>query len=112
LLLLFSGRRFSYTPQNPADGEIWQYIEKLDHKGMELIEKMNLADFHSYLRSTDNTICGRYPISLLLAVCFEYHLLMYYICIFRQLIKLKRSFHQVDCQNFLCNLSNMLNQVK
>jgi predicted class III extradiol MEMO1 family dioxygenase len=35
---------------------------------MELIEKMNLPDFHAYLRSTDNTICGRYPISLLLAV--------------------------------------------
>ena len=35
---------------------------------MELIEKMNLADFHKYLRATDNTICGRYPISLLLAV--------------------------------------------
>jgi len=112
LLLLFSGRRFSYTPQNPADGEIWQHIEKLDHQGMELIEKMNLADFHSYLRSTDNTICGRYPISLLLAVCFEYNLLMNYICIFRQLIKLKRSFHQVVYQNFVCNLSNMLNQVK
>ncbi|CAF4320094.1 unnamed protein product [Rotaria sp. Silwood2] len=61
------GRRFSYTPHNPADGEIWQYIEKLDHKGMELIEKLNLPDFHTYLRSTDNTICGRYPISLLLA---------------------------------------------
>ncbi len=69
----FSGRRFSYTPHNPADGEIWQHIEKLDHKGMELIEKMNLADFHSYLRSTDNTICGRYPISLLLSVRFEYY---------------------------------------
>jgi AmmeMemoRadiSam system protein B len=62
------GRRFSYTPHNPADGEIWQHIEKLDHQGMELIEKMNLADFNVYLRSTDNTICGRYPISLLLAV--------------------------------------------
>ena len=62
------GRRFSYQPHNPADGEIWQHIEKLDHQGMELIEKMNLADFHKYLRATDNTICGRYPISLLLAV--------------------------------------------
>ncbi|CAF1492000.1 unnamed protein product, partial [Adineta ricciae] len=61
------GRRFSYQPHNPADGEIWQHIEKLDHQGMELIEKMNLADFHKYLRATDNTICGRYPISLLLA---------------------------------------------
>jgi len=62
------GRRFSYTPHNPADGEIWQHIEKLDHQGMDLIEKLNLQDFHKYLRSTDNTICGRYPISLLLAV--------------------------------------------
>jgi len=35
---------------------------------MELIETLNLNDFHAYLRSTDNTICGRYPISLLLAV--------------------------------------------
>lgn len=35
---------------------------------MDLIEKLNLAEFHKYLRATDNTICGRYPISLLLAV--------------------------------------------
>jgi predicted class III extradiol MEMO1 family dioxygenase len=35
---------------------------------MELIETLNLNDFNAYLRSTDNTICGRYPISLLLAV--------------------------------------------
>ena len=75
-LFLFVGRRFSYTPHNPADGEIWQYIEKLDHRGMELIEKMNLVDFHTYLRSTDNTICGRYPISLLLAVSFQSNLLV------------------------------------
>lgn len=66
--LFFQGRRFSYTPHNPADGEIWQHIEKLDHQGMNLIEKMSLPEFHSYLRATDNTICGRYPISLLLAV--------------------------------------------
>lgn len=62
------GRRFSYTPHNPADGEIWQHIEKLDHQGMDLIETMNLQEFQKYLRATDNTICGRYPISLLLAV--------------------------------------------
>lgn len=68
------GRRFSYTPQDPSDGEIWQHIEKLDHQGMELIEKLNLTDFHAYLRSTDNTICGRYPISLLLAVSVEHRL--------------------------------------
>jgi len=61
------GRKFSYTPYTPSDGEIWQYIQKLDHQGMELIEKMNLTDFHGYLRSTDNTICGRYPISVLLS---------------------------------------------
>lgn len=42
---------------------------------MELIEKLSLPEFHSYLRSTDNTICGRYPISLLLAVSFLFKII-------------------------------------
>ncbi|CAF2435923.1 unnamed protein product [Rotaria sp. Silwood2] len=47
---------------------MWQYMEKLYHQKMKLIEKMNLSDFQNYLRSTYNTIWGRYPISLLLAI--------------------------------------------
>ena len=35
---------------------------------MELIEKHDLAGFKSYLDETENTICGRNPISLLLSI--------------------------------------------
>ncbi len=85
----YLGRKFSYTPHNPSDGEIWQHIQKLDQTGMELIEKLNLTDFHGYLRSTNNTICGRYPISLLLAVsrfkkCISSYIILFSLYIDRQ----------------------------
>lgn len=60
------GRNFDYLPYNKEDGEIWQSIEKLDKKGIELIEKQDPDDFLTYLEETDNTICGRHPIAVFL----------------------------------------------
>ena len=82
---------------------------------MDLIEKLNLADFHRYLRETDNTICGRYPISLLLAV--SHRILMFEFkyddCFFfRRLNRRIESFRPIDYRNFRCNSLNMLNRVK
>jgi MEMO1 family protein len=36
-------------------------------QGMEIIESLNASDFRSYLQQYGNTICGRNPISVLLA---------------------------------------------
>ena len=40
------GRRFKYTPFDPAAGEIHQSIEALDKKGMGLIEAQDIAGIH------------------------------------------------------------------
>jgi AmmeMemoRadiSam system protein B len=62
------GKRFSYTYYNKEDGEIHKSIEKLDTAGMNLIEENNISGFTKYLEDTQNTICGRHPIGVLLNV--------------------------------------------
>ncbi|CAO3608443.1 unnamed protein product [Cunninghamella blakesleeana] len=46
---------------------IYQAIAKLDKDGMSTIESLDLEAFRSYLTETQNTICGRHPISVLMA---------------------------------------------
>lgn len=41
-------------------------IERLDRRGMRLIERQDGPWFRAYLSRTKNTICGRFPISLFL----------------------------------------------
>lgn len=60
------GRSFDYEPYDNSEGEIWQYIEKLDKSGINLIENQNVKKFSEYLELTDNTICGRHPIAVYL----------------------------------------------
>jgi AmmeMemoRadiSam system protein B len=60
------GRSFDYEPYNNSEGEIWQYIEKLDKSGINLIEDQNVEKFNEYLELTENTICGRHPIGVYL----------------------------------------------
>lgn len=43
-------------------------IERLDRRGMRLIERQDGRSFRRYLSKTRNTICGRFPISLFLEV--------------------------------------------
>ncbi|EAR99554.4 AmmeMemoRadiSam system protein B (macronuclear) [Tetrahymena thermophila SB210] len=62
------GSRFDYQYYNKQDGEIWQSIQKLDTAGMELIENHDCEKFNKYLEQTENTICGRHPIGVLLQV--------------------------------------------
>jgi len=62
------GRRFSYTPQpsksDKGINEVYEYIEYLDKKGMDLIAMQRPGAFADYLRESSNTICGRHPISV------------------------------------------------
>lgn len=60
------GSRFRYTSYDPTYGEIHEYIEHLDHEGMEIIERMDAKAFVDYIDRTNNTICGRHPITVLL----------------------------------------------
>jgi len=60
------GKRFDYTLYYEDKGPIHASIEALDHRGMAAIESGNPEEFKAYLRETKNTICGRYPIAVLM----------------------------------------------
>ena len=40
----------------------------MDQEAMSLIQSKHIQSFRLYLQQTGNTICGRYPILLLLAI--------------------------------------------
>jgi MEMO1 family protein len=72
------GRRFGYQPTTTSNRmhqqstttttsatiPIDQIIEQLDRRGMDLIEAKEPGAFASYLRETNNTICGRHAVSV------------------------------------------------
>lgn len=49
-------------------GAIHKSIEVLDRMGMDIIETGDPDNFKKYLLETENTICGRHPISVFLHV--------------------------------------------
>lgn len=61
------GQRFGYWPVDSGEGEIWESIERLDRRGMEAVEKACRAPFAEYIAETQNTVCGRFPIGVLLS---------------------------------------------
>ena len=62
------GERFRFTHQFEDEPIIHKSIERLDRLGMQLIEAQGFENFTNYLDETNNTICGRHPIQLLLAI--------------------------------------------
>ncbi|KAJ2504356.1 hypothetical protein IWW47_002564 [Coemansia sp. RSA 2052] len=56
------GKRESSNPATP----IWKSVERLDFDGMRAIARLDHAGFRQYLDQTENTICGRHPIGVLL----------------------------------------------
>ncbi|CAD5224180.1 unnamed protein product [Bursaphelenchus okinawaensis] len=61
------GERFHYTPHNVYSGKfIHEQISELDHRGMDAIATLNPPVFNDYLKETQNTICGRNPICVML----------------------------------------------
>lgn len=60
--------RFNYTHYDKKHGAIHKSIEALDGMGMDIIESGDPDAFKQYLLETDNTICGRHPISVFLHV--------------------------------------------
>lgn len=61
------GQRFDYQFYEKSWGKIHQSIEHLDKLGMKAIKDLKLDSFSSYLKIYGNTICGRYPIRILLS---------------------------------------------
>lgn len=60
------GSRFNYTFYDAQYGPICKSIEALDKQGMDHIEDIDPQAFGDYLKATQNTICGRHPIGVLL----------------------------------------------
>lgn len=67
------GQRFDYQFYNQQWGKIFQSIEHLDKLGMKAIKDLKLDSFTSYIRNYGNTICGKYPIIVLLATIEHLH---------------------------------------
>ncbi|CAB9513389.1 MEMO1 family protein C4H3.04c [Seminavis robusta] len=59
------GSRFRYQPIS-KDGSIpiHQFIQEMDHRGMDLIAMKEPGAFAEYLKKTKNTICGRHAIAV------------------------------------------------
>lgn len=51
----------------PSEPPIHEFIRTLDEAAFDVIEMGVQADFVRYLRLTENTICGRHPISVIMA---------------------------------------------
>lgn len=60
------GWRFRYTRLDRRSEYIWQSIERLDREGMSIIESGDHSAFCSYIRRTENTVCGRHAIGILM----------------------------------------------
>lgn len=62
------GERFDFQHIFETSTQIHSSIEKLDRIGMDLIEKHDLKGFKAYFDTYQNTICGRMPLMVLLAI--------------------------------------------
>lgn len=78
----YRGLRFSYTAYRTGRSAaikalsrtnasnittpIHESIKDIDTQGMEIIESLDYDAFVDYLNDTENTICGRHPIGVLL----------------------------------------------
>eukprot|EP00033_Pygsuia_biforma_P003400 GCRY01003723.1.p1 GENE.GCRY01003723.1~~GCRY01003723.1.p1 ORF type:complete len:302 (+),score=34.70 GCRY01003723.1:154-1059(+) len=61
------GARFGYAPHTKgASSPIYKQIEELDRQGVDAISTLQPDTFQNYLEETQNTICGRHAIGVLL----------------------------------------------
>ncbi|VDM68559.1 unnamed protein product, partial [Strongylus vulgaris] len=68
--------RFHFAPHNPNSGlPIYEQITQLDRDGMDAIETLNPQIFNDYLKRTQNTICGRNPITVMLQAAEHFRMI-------------------------------------
>uniref|UniRef100_H2VKE0 Protein MEMO1 n=1 Tax=Caenorhabditis japonica TaxID=281687 RepID=H2VKE0_CAEJA len=68
------GNRFHFTPHEHNGVPIYEQITRMDRDGMNAIETLNPAVFNDYLKKTQNTICGRNPILIMLQAAEHFRL--------------------------------------
>lgn len=76
-------------------GAIHKSIEVLDRMGMDIIETGDPDSFKQYLSETDNTICGRHPISVFLHVIVVFPINI-----------ISKTHREILCTLFACNINN------
>lgn len=63
------GRRFAYTPYKAESiDQLEQLVERLDRSVMEAAAAPDLEEYWTVINRQPVTICGRYPISILVAI--------------------------------------------
>lgn len=62
------GYNFDYFYYQKQYGPIYNSIQKLDEEAIMCIQQQDVQAFQHYLKQTENTICGRHPIAVLLNV--------------------------------------------
>ncbi|OHT13043.1 Protein MEMO1 [Tritrichomonas foetus] len=60
------GARFGYQYLPEGDGKIYQKITQLDKEAADMIATGDSLKFKSYIDKTQNTICGRLPIMIMM----------------------------------------------
>ncbi|EFO99760.1 CRE-TAG-253 protein [Caenorhabditis remanei] len=69
------GDRFSFSPfDRNSNLPIFEQITNMDKQGMAAIETLNPTVFNDYLKKTQNTICGRNPILIMLQAAEHFRL--------------------------------------
>ncbi|KAI8090231.1 MEMO1 protein [Gilbertella persicaria] len=53
--------------QDAVSRPIHESIRELDYQGIQTLEDLSFSKFQAYLKQTQNTICGRHPIGVLMA---------------------------------------------
>ena len=66
------GRDFDYTYYNKKFKNIWESTRDLDMEALDIIGQINSQKFDEYMKRTNNTICGRNPITIVLSIIEEY----------------------------------------
>lgn len=66
------GKNFKYTYYDKSYKNIWESIEQLDKKGIDKIAEGNTKELNKYFEETKNTICGRNPIIIIVAMIEKY----------------------------------------
>eukprot|EP00792_Barthelona_sp_PAP020_P013080 TRINITY_DN807_c0_g1_i1.p1 TRINITY_DN807_c0_g1~~TRINITY_DN807_c0_g1_i1.p1 ORF type:complete len:285 (+),score=88.64 TRINITY_DN807_c0_g1_i1:163-1017(+) len=64
----YGARNFDFAPKPKNNQKVFELIENLDRQGIDLICDNDFRGFKEYLGKTGNTICGKIPILLLLAL--------------------------------------------
>ena len=66
------GKNFGFTYHNKKFKNIWESIQDLDKQALDIISEINSEKLDEYFKRTENTICGRNPITIAVSVAENY----------------------------------------